>query len=188
MQFRSYCTKRVFLFVDNNTSLFNEDQLKLFYSAYLNKRTYVSLDLTLGDKIDYANDQLGDLIEVTGNVTVFMTDHLELDFYQTYSKLDAKDSPINDNIYVANISELRLSYQFDVRSYLKLSLVYNEVDYTDAEPAKDLSSQLIYAYKINPQTVFFLGYSDLSYQDGDLTKLERSDRTFFTKISYAWAP
>ena len=174
--------------IDNNTSLFNEDQLKLFYSAYLNKRTYVSLDLTLGDKIDYANDQLGDLIEVTGNVTVFMTDHLELDFYQTYSKLDAKDSPINDNIYVANISELRLSYQFDVRSYLKLSLVYNEVDYTDAEPAKDLSSQLIYAYKINPQTVFFLGYSDLSYQDGDLTKLERSDRTFFTKISYAWAP
>ncbi len=174
--------------IDGNTSSFNEDQLRLFSNANLNNRTYVSLELTIGDKIDYSNDRLGDLIEVEGNITVFITDHLEFDFYQTYSQLDAKDDDIDNKIYVANISELRLSYQFDVRSYLKLSLVYNDVDYAGSEPAKDLSSQLIYAYKINPQTVFFLGYSDISYQDNDLTTLKRSDRTFFTKISYAFAP
>lgn len=182
--------------IDGNTSFFNENQFQLFTSAYLNNRTYVSLDIVLGDKIDYLNDRLGDLIQIAGNITVFITDHLEFDFYQTYSKLDAKNNiGINANVYVENISELRLSYQFDVRSYLKLSLVYSDVDrnpnnnkYPSSELSKDLSAQLIYAYKINPQTVFFLGYSDYSFQDDDLRTLKRSDRTFFSKISYAWTP
>jgi hypothetical protein len=174
--------------IDGNTSSFNENQLKAYSSAYLNNRTFVSLELTVGDKIDYSNDRLGDLLQVAGNLTVFITDHLEFDFYQTFSTLDAKDNGIDTNVYTANISELRLSYQFDVRSYLKLSLVYNNIDYTNSDDFKDLSSQLIYAYKINPQTVFFLGYSDYSAQPYDLTNLKRSDRTFFTKVSYAWAP
>ena len=174
--------------IDSNTTLFNEDQFKLYATAYVNNRTYVSLDLTLGDKIDYANDRLGDLAQVAGNITVFITDHLEFDFYQTYSKLDAKhETGIEKNVYVAKISELRLAYQFDVRSYLKLSMIYSDIDRNQGDKTKDLSTQLIYAYKINPQTVFFLGYSDNSFQDNDLTKLERSQRTFFTKISYAWA-
>lgn len=182
--------------IDGNTSFFNEDQLNLFSQAYLNNRTYVSLELTLGDKIDYGHDRLGDLVEVAGNITVFVTDHLEFDFYQTYSKLDAKNNQgVEANVYIANVSELRLSYQFDVYSYLKLSLVYSDVDRNPdnnnalySATNKDLSSQLIYAYKLNPQTVFFLGYSDNSYQDYELTRLERAERTFFTKISYAWAP
>ena len=174
--------------IDGNTTLFNEDQIQINSNANLNNRTYVSMGLTFGDKIDYSNDRLGDLVELYGNITVFLTDHLEFDFYQIYSKLDAKEAGITENVYVANISELRLSYQFDVRSYLKLSLIYNDIDYTGSDHIKDLSSQLIYAYKINPQTVFFVGYSDNSYQDNDLTKLTRAQRTFFTKVSYAWAP
>lgn len=175
--------------IDGNTSSFNEDQVKIYSSANLSNRTFVSLELTAGDKIDYSNDRLGDLVQVAGNLTVFLTDHFEFDFYQTYSKLDAKNtSGVKQNVYIANISELRLSYQFDVRSYLKLSLVYNNIDYKAADDFKDLSSQLIYAYKINPQTVFFLGYSDYSTQGYDITTLKRSDKTFFTKVSYAWAP
>ena len=179
--------------IDGNTTFFNEDQLTLFTSAYLNNRTYISLDFTVGDKIDYSNDRLGNLIEVTGNINIFLTDHLEFDFYQTYSKLDAKEDNIEQNVYTANISELRVSYQFDVRSYLKLSLVYDNIEYPntnsdlDSEQIKALSTQLIYSYKLNPQTVFFLGYSDNSYQENDLTKLTQTERTFFTKISYAWA-
>ena len=182
--------------IDGNTSSFNEDQALFFTSVTPNNRLYLSLDITLGDKIDYANDRLGDLIQVGGNITLFVTDHLEFDFYQTYSKLDAKNSQNKkENVYLANISELRLSYQFDVHSYLKLSLIYTDVDRNldnniagYSEQNKLLSSQLIYAYKLNPQTVFFLGYSDNSFQDDDLTNLEREERTFFTKISYAWAP
>jgi len=182
--------------IDGNTSSFNEDQIELYASIIPTTRTTLSLELTIGDKIDYANDRLGDLVQLESNITVFITDHLEFDFYQTYSKLDAKNSNgSNSNVYVANISELRLSYQFDVQSYLKLSLVYSNVDnnpenndFINSTKSKDLSSQLIYAYKLNPQTVFFLGYSDSSFQNDDLTKLTRAEKTFFTKISYAWSP
>lgn len=182
--------------IDGNTSSFNEDQIELYAEIKPNTRTNLSLELTLGDKIDYANDRLGDLLQLEANVTVFVTDHLEFDFYQTYSKLDAKNrSGSNKNVYTAHISELRLSYQFDVQSYLKLSLVYNDTNrnpennnITSSSKDKTLSSQLIYAYKLNPQTVFFLGYSDYSFQDDDLTKLTRAERTFFSKVSYAWSP
>lgn len=182
--------------INNNTSFFDENQVIISASLYPNNRTYLSMDVTLGDQIDYANDRLGDLTQIQANIQVFITDHLEFDFYQTYSELEA-DNELGqqDNVYTANISELRLSYQFDVQSYLKLSVVYNDVDRNPAnnrdfysEQNKDLSTQLIYAYKLNPQTVFFLGYSDYSFQDDDINSLRRSERTFFTKISYAWAP
>jgi hypothetical protein len=75
-------------------------------------------------------------------------------------------------------------------------LVYSDINrnpdnnpfYESSEKNNSLSTQLIYAYKINPQTVFFLGYSDNSYQDDDLSNLKQEQRTFFTKISYAWMP
>ena len=69
--------------IDNNTSSFNEDQLALYASIKPNTRTALSLELTIGDKIDYTNDRLGDLLQIEGNFTVFITNHLEFDFYQT---------------------------------------------------------------------------------------------------------
>ena len=66
---------------------------------------------------------------------------------------------------------------------------YNTALYTDGRDArqKGLFTQLLASYKINPQTVLFLGYSDTSEgtQDYDLT---RSSRTVFAKIGYAWLP
>ena len=51
---------------------------------------------------------------------------------------------------------------------------------------KDYATQLVYSYKLNAQTLFYLGYSDTGYQDDDLKSLTRNQRTFFTKFSYAW--
>jgi len=185
------------LAINGNTSRFEENQVIIYSDIKPTNRTYLSLEVTAGDKIDYRNDRLGDLIEVAANITINITNHLEFDFYQTYSKLDAdNEQGIKDNVYIAKLSELRLSYQFDVYSYLKLNLVYSDIDRNpDNNPFvyvstvnKSLSTQLIYAYKLTPQTVFFLGYSDSSYQDDDLNDLSREERTFFTKVSYAWAP
>ncbi|MGL1955968.1 MAG: carbohydrate binding family 9 domain-containing protein [Colwellia sp.] len=185
------------LTLDNNTTRFTEDQIIIYSQVKPTARTDFSLELTLGDKIDYSNNRLGDIHQVAANVTWNITNHLEFNFYQTYSKLDAENnSGSKANVYIAKISELRLSYQFDVHSYLKLNIVYLDVernqnnnDYIDVfAQEKSLSTQLIYAYKLNPQTVFFLGYSDNSYQDDDLNDLTREEKTFFTKVSYSWVP
>ena len=47
-----------------------------------------------------------------------------------------------------------------------------------------LSGQLLFAYKLNWQSVLFLGYGD-DRELSDLDRLEKLDRQFFVKISYA---
>jgi hypothetical protein len=52
-----------------------------------------------------------------------------------------------------------------------------------------LFPQLLFSYKINPQTVFFAGYSGTrlgSTVDDVRTDLTEADRTFCVKLGYAW--
>ena len=58
-------------------------------------------------------------------------------------------------------------------------------DEVDAN-SKDVGRQLLYSYKINPQTVFFLGYTDQYVDEDHLDALTASDRSVFMKIGYAW--
>jgi len=60
------------------------------------------------------------------------------------------------------------------------------IDEVDAN-SKDVGRQLLYSYKINPQTVFFLGYSDQYVDEDSLDGLTASDRSLFMKIGYAWS-
>ncbi|WP_448568583.1 DUF5916 domain-containing protein [Thalassotalea ganghwensis] len=178
--------------IDGNTHIFTENQANIHFDIQPSNKLYTAVDFAFGKKIDYDNNRLGDFKEVMANVTYNATQHLEADVFFTYSELEAD----NAQVYNASLIELRLNYQFNINSYLKLSLVHSDIEQnplnnplTDVSKKNvDLSSQLVYAYKINPQTVFYLGYSDFSYQDDNLMSLQRSDRTFFTKISYAWLP
>jgi hypothetical protein len=178
--------------ITGNTTRFSESQLDIYAKFQPLSRFDISVGATLGDKIDYANNRLGDFQEYYTYGTFYATDHLSIDIYLRNQQLDTDAG----YVFKANLIDARIAYQFDVRSYLKLNLVYSDVDRNPlnnphsfySKKDRSLSTQLIYSYQLNPQTVFFLGYSDSSYQDDDLTKLEREQRTFFTKVSYAWMP
>jgi len=177
--------------IDDNTDRFTEKLVTMFAYAQPTNYLYGEVYLSFGEKIDYQNNRIADYQEIYGNIRINPTSHLEVDFSYTYETLDTKEA----NVYDANLLELRVSYQFDVNSYLKLNVVYSDVDQNlennvsaYSKTNSDLSTQLIYSYKLNPQTVFFLGYSDSSIQDDDLNGLRRGERTLFTKISYAWMP
>ncbi|NMP32500.1 hypothetical protein HII17_13100 [Thalassotalea sp. M1531] len=176
--------------IDGNTDRFNEQQL-VFYGAFRpTNKTFWSLEATIGDKIDYDNNRLGDVIDVTGNFTWYPNRHIELDIYQTYNELEAD----NKNVYTAHLTDFRFRYYFNVASSIKLSIVYQDIEYNPdnnpnsffTEDERSLSTQLIYSYQLNPQTVFFVGYSDSSYEDDYIGKLKQEERTFFSKVSYAW--
>jgi hypothetical protein len=85
-------------------------------------------------------------------------------------------------------------YQLNVRTFLRTIFQYTDVERTPGLYATEvdrrtrtLFSQLLFSYKLNPQTVFFVGYSDDSAALGR-TGLARTDRTFFLKLGYAWVP
>jgi hypothetical protein len=79
-----------------------------------------------------------------------------------------------------------------VGSFIRGILQYQDVDRNPAlydfpvsASSEQLFSQLLFSYKLNPQTVFFLGYSDTHLGVGQID-LTQTDRTFFAKIGYAW--
>lgn len=145
-----------------------------------------------GDKIDYTNDRLGKSTRWEPHITWNITQKLLLRLNGVSSKLD---TPEGAQIFDARILDARLTWQFNLRSFLRLTLQNTEVERNQAEYieetdaySQDLGRQLLYSYKLNPQTVFFLGYSDQFVDDDSVDDLTISDRTWFMKIGYAWTP
>ena len=95
-------------------------------------------------------------------------------------------------LYFVNLLFTRLVYQMTARTYFRTVLQYEDIDmspsvYTFPVPdgARSLESQLLFSYKVNPQSVLYLGYSDR--RSGETPeRLRLNDRTFFAKIGYAW--
>ena len=120
-----------------------------------------------------------------------MNRHLLIRLQETSVHLKAKRGP---PIFDAELSDLRVTWQFNVRSFLRFTTQRQRVERNVAEyvdPGTDpatltVGEQLLYAYKLNPQTVLYVGYSDNALEDGDLPDLTRTNRTLFAKLSYAW--
>ncbi|WP_404343859.1 DUF5916 domain-containing protein [Pseudoalteromonas mariniglutinosa] len=143
-----------------------------------------------GSKIDYSNEQLGQALTIEPELTWDISDHWQLQLEHSYSRLDNEQG---QRVFTANLTDLRVYYKFNMRSMLKLVLQFEDIDrnknayyYAVNRINRDYGSQLVYSYKINAQTLFYLGYADRGFQDDTLKSIERDQRTFFTKLSYAW--
>jgi hypothetical protein len=153
-----------------------------------NRSVYLEMDTAFGDRIDYANGGKGDRLQAGAEVSLHIGKHLEGAFEHTYERFDVPGG----RLYTANISELKAVYQFNVRTFLRAILQYEDYEldpalYTEDVPSEErgLYSQLLFSYKLNPQTVVFLGYSGSLLGDQDI-ELTEHDRTFFVKLGYAW--
>jgi hypothetical protein len=153
--------------------------------------------LRVGDQIDFANTRLGKIKSLEPYINWQFGRHLNLRLNYTWQKLDVSGG----ELFRAQLADMRIAYQFNIRSRLQLSLVYTDIernpslylDNQDADPDNDvgatyanLGSQLIYSYKINPLSLFYLGYSDSSFSNDQVQSLTLSDRTLFAKVSYQW--
>ncbi|HEY0894456.1 MAG TPA: hypothetical protein VGE32_15455, partial [Cellvibrio sp.] len=142
-----------------------------------------------GKKLDFRNNRIGRGKEIAPEINWNINRHLLLEASHTYRTLDADDA----QVFTANLTDVRFSYQFSVRSFLRLTLIYADIEYNpdnniDPVDARErtLGTQLLYSYKINPQTLFFAGYSDNAYSDDEVEQLTRDQRSLFLKLSYAW--
>lgn len=177
------------LAIDNNTTLFNENLIGMYLEFKPMSGVFASLYANTGNHIDLANNRLGDKTRIRPVINVNLNRHLELRFRHTFETMDVA----GDDLFTANLTDARISYQFNTRSFVRLAVIYRDIErnpdnYIDDvnESYKGFSTQFLYSYKVNPQTVFFAGYSDNGYQDDDLTKIEKADRSVFLKMSYAW--
>ncbi len=149
---------------------------------------YLMASGSYGEYIDYSNVQTGRRFTVSPTVEAKLGRRLSVDLTHTYQRFDVDAG----RLYTANVSYLKSVYQFNSRAFVRAILQNVRYDFNpDAygDPAMEplyegLGSQLLFSYKINPQTVFFLGYSDSRAGDRNID-LTRTHWTVFAKIGYA---
>ncbi|NKB34560.1 MAG: hydrolase [Pseudomonadales bacterium] len=143
------------------------------------------------DVVDFANTRLGYSERWGPRVRYRFGRHFLLSVGHQYQDFESND----DHLFTANLTDIRATYQFDARSFIRLTVQYedrerNQDNYifpVDSR-SRELGTQLLYSYKVNAATRFFLGYSDTGFEDDIYNSLEYTNRTFFAKFSYAWQP
>ena len=147
-----------------------------------------SFVFAFGDVIDYSNTRLGGGIHIVPSIDVNLGRRLKLSMSHIYERIESNEQ----HLYTANVSQLTSYYHFNTRMFFRAILQYVDYGYNvnnyilPREPEfRQLFSQLLFSYKLNPRTVLFLGYSDNYYGNQEFS-LSQNDRTFFIKLGYAW--
>jgi hypothetical protein len=168
-----------------------QDRGELFFNARWTGSFTSSVQGNFGDAVDHDNGGEGRLFHVVPGITWDFGRHLHLQLDHTYERLNVDGG----TLYRANLTQARLVYQFTVRAFARAIVQRTAVDgqvdlYVDPETeaeSRDLLTQFLFSYKVNPQTLAYIGYSDTRSNEGgvDVTVNERG---FFFKIGYAWLP
>jgi hypothetical protein len=180
------------LYVDRNRTFYNGvtfdlDQQTLFFQINPSGNLRLRLNAQLGDQIDFANTRRGDLVYLVPGVQL-RGRNLSLQLDHAYQKLDVPGGRLFD----VNLTQMKLIYQLNVRTFVRAIVQYQDLERnpklyvrTVRPEQEDVFGQFLFAYKLNPQTVLFAGYTDsrLGLQGVDLTE---TGRTFFLKLGYAF--
>jgi len=154
------------------------------------------VDYAFVDPDDTSAARQGKGTRITQYVDYRAGRHVQLQLNTEIRRLDRAGG----RLFRATQAELRVVYQINVRTFVRAILQHQRLKrgltlYPDCvlNPANcrldaesdELFTQLLFSYKINPQTALFLGYSDNRLGDEN-TPLDRVDRTYFFKVGYAW--
>lgn len=136
-----------------------------------------------GDQIRFSDSPfLGRSVTGTAFANLRPMSRLSADLTLITSRLrDPRDDSL---VFDVRILRTFTTYQFTRRLSVRNITEYNS-------SSRTLEANVLFAYRVNAGTVFFLGYDD-NYQQADLidplrfpyTSLKQTNRAFFTKLSY----
>lgn len=167
---------------------------ELYVEGQAEIRPSGSLELHLGwnvgDDVDLEELRPATQLTLSPGLTWEPGRHLRAELEHRYQRLQIDEGWL----FTAQLTELRLVWQFNLRSFARVILQHRDLArdgdlYTAPvdEQSRRLFSQLLYSYRLNPQTVFYLGYSDTELETERFDTLP-TDRTLFVKLGYAWLP
>ncbi len=153
----------------------------------------VSVNGEIGDEIDYANARPGRGGAFTLSERIQPEDHLELHLDEALSWINVDAGGAERRLFTAVVHRLKATYNFTNRAFFRGIVQYTREDRNpdlyvqEGLPKEDaaFSASLLLAYKLNWQSVVFLGYGDNQVLN-DQYELARHDRQLFLKISYAF--
>ncbi len=144
----------------------------------------------IGDVVDFANSRKSFLLSLSPNAQLSVGRHVTLGVSHNLQRLTHEGS----KVFTANLTQGTLRYQFGVRTFLRAIVQFQDISrntaaYVEPPPpdTRTVFTQFLFSYKLNPQSVLFVGYSD-NHLGTDSFGLRQMNRTFFTKLGYAWRP
>ena len=179
--------------LDNGKTVYQGEEYDVtlgYVYGYIRPITPIGINVfaAYGEDVDYDNNRLGKALTVESSVICNFGRHLYTMVRHAHDHMDVD----GERLYTANVFYAKAIYQFNRRAFLRAIIQYADYDYEtemygfEVEPKERyLSSQVLFSYKINPQTVLFLGYSDGGYGDEDIDPT-RYEYTLFAKIGYAF--
>jgi len=174
-----------------NGKYFDEQFNQVRINFRPNADLFLNMYLRVEDVVDFANTRLGRSVRIGPEVTYSWGPHLQMNLQHTLQEFDVDGG----RLFTANLSDGRITYQFSPRSFLRFTLQYVDQDrdpslYVNSVQSrnKTLATQLLYSYRIDAASRFFIGYSDSGFQNDSFDSIEQTNRTVFAKFSYAWQP
>jgi len=166
-----------------------------FYALKVNTKPYAGIDLSAelewADTVDTDNERPGEEQKMELIAGINIGQHLLLEITWEREQLEVTGG----RLFTAEAQDIRINYQFTNNSRLRLSLINEKVNkdtqlylnpYNEDAKEREKSYQLIYSYKLNPQSVFFMGYGENVYSNDETEQWFSDEKTFFIKISHAW--
>jgi hypothetical protein len=153
----------------------------------------VGVDGNFGSDVDFQNVRAGRGGSFDVYASLKATNHLVFEVIDNTTWLNVDDTAgVSQRLFTARVQRLKSTYTFTARSFVRVIGQYTSTDrdpalFLAATPAHDghFSGAALLAYKINWQSVMFIGYGD----DRDLTDQRRlvpSGHQVFVKVSYAF--
>ncbi|HXD75012.1 MAG TPA: DUF5916 domain-containing protein [Vicinamibacterales bacterium] len=171
-------------------------QAFFMYASYNPTRRFSNVggSFQVGQDTDFVNVRAGRGVQLDLNASITATDHLVFDLIDNTTWLNVDNAAgASTPLFTARVERVRANYTFTARSFVRL--IGQHVS-TDRDPSLYLdptttahdgsfSGSVLFAYKINWQSVMFFGYGDDRTLD-DQRRLQKADRSLFVKMSYAF--
>ncbi|HYI11187.1 MAG TPA: DUF5916 domain-containing protein [Thermoanaerobaculia bacterium] len=118
----------------------------------------VKLEGSFGEKVDYTTGRLGDGANLALSSSVRPTDHLELQLTTSREWLDLPTG----RLFSAQVDWLKATYTFSARSLVRVTAQRDAFEREGAARKASTALSALYGYKLNWQTVFFVGFGEES--------------------------
>lgn len=181
------------IFMAPNDEYFEGENYDNFrYGVYGSFQPHGGLELEMlylaGKQIDFVNGQQADFYSIEPEITFNLGRHVEGELEYTHQVFEVE----GEKLFTADLGEMRLLYHFNRRTFVRGIFQYRAVDRNldlfrvelEAE-VRDFFTQILFSYKINPQTVILAGYSDSRFGLDDIS-LTQTGRSIFLKLGYAF--
>jgi hypothetical protein len=176
-------------------TVFSRHQLRYQVQFAVNRYvTSVGVNGWVGQNVDFSNNRLARGANINLNADIRPTEHLDVAIIHSQSFLREPVTTLGSRqrLFTSQVERVRAMYTFNSRMFVR-AILQNER--TARNPTLygrnlntrvgDFASQALFAYKINWQTLMYVGVGDVRETD-PIGDLQPSTRQYFAKVSYAF--